>query len=252
MDMGKKDMKTEKPEKWEENIERSWKHLIATLFNAPVFGLLLISIILLNFSSDITDPQISVILTLALSLVTGLLGGILAKKWDDLTDEKVLTVRAENSIRNLKLVLDRLFRLEINLGHFLGETENEVTKTYFKMSINDCVSIEKFIINAIRDWEDVIDDDTQDILNETASMKQDLFNKEEINNEDIKKIQNVGIKSNLPYIAGSQISGGTIPFNQRFDSDSLFTLTNWDNIRSDDLHTEGVIVVDPPEPDEFS
>ncbi len=61
----------------------NWLNFIYLLINPFVLFLLIASIFLLIYSSKLTDPYMISIFTIIISIVTGLLGGIYAKRWDD-------------------------------------------------------------------------------------------------------------------------------------------------------------------------
>jgi Rps23 Pro-64 3,4-dihydroxylase Tpa1-like proline 4-hydroxylase len=98
-------------------------------------------------------------------VITGLLGGVVSKKWDDLTQERIISTRAKSSVRNLQLLLDNSISLEKRVISFIkritdpsnkNNVTSEVIKTYFEEIITQCLTIENFIINSIQDWTDIL------------------------------------------------------------------------------------------------
>lgn len=66
--------------------------------------LLLLHLFLGNRAVVQTDPQITAILTILLSLVTGVLGAVYVRRWSRLTEQQLITARGQTAVRSLKLL----------------------------------------------------------------------------------------------------------------------------------------------------
>jgi len=157
--------KNQNGKKWYSDLSSSWGSFLSVSLNPLVIIFFLVSLLLLFFSSRQTDPQLTILLTLMLSVITSLLGGIVASKWGDLTQEKVLLTRGKSANRNLQLLLERSISLEKRVLVYLtrfsdndyrGNITPEVLVTYFEETIQECLSIENFIVNSIQDWTDIL------------------------------------------------------------------------------------------------
>ena len=101
-------------------LRESWQSFVSITLN-PWSMILILSTILLNVVLiRQTDRNIVSILTLLVSLSSGILGGVLAKKWDDLTGEKVLIARGKVAIRGLKLLLGSAVALQKRVRYYLA------------------------------------------------------------------------------------------------------------------------------------
>jgi hypothetical protein len=156
-------MEKEDRKKWYSDILKNWSIFFSIISNPLVIILGIASIVLLNYSSKQTDPTIANTFFLISSAITGLFGGILAKKWDDLTQETTISVRAKSAVRNLKLVLNRSIEIEKRVNLYIKridekyQTKNnlEVLSTFFEEIVGQIIAIEEFIINSIQDWTDI-------------------------------------------------------------------------------------------------
>lgn len=115
------------------------------------------------------DEQKDILLlaTLAflVSLFAGILGGIVAKRWDDLTEEKIIVARGMSAYRSLQLQLNRIISLETRVRLYLHrfcdeenrwEVTNEVIKTYLEEIVHETLALEMETINSIESWVDII------------------------------------------------------------------------------------------------
>lgn len=126
-------------------------------------GTVYLSIVLVNQS----NRDVITILTFIVSVASGILGGILGKRWDDLVDEKVITARGKSATRDLKLLLRSIASLESRVRQYLerymsttqeGSQPPEVVKVYLEEIIERCNIIEEQVINATENWIDVVPD----------------------------------------------------------------------------------------------
>jgi hypothetical protein len=107
------------------------------------------------------------ILTFLVSLFSGVLGGIVAKRWDDLTEEKVIVARAKSANRSLQLLLSSVIALERRVRLYIqrhndaehkSQITSEVVKTYLEEIVEASLGLEEEVINSIEDWKDILPD----------------------------------------------------------------------------------------------
>src|SRR5258708_39095705 len=88
-----------------------------------------------------SDKTVVATLTFLVSLFSGILGGIVAKRWDDITQEKIIETRGKLANRGLNLLLSNVIAMERRVRLYLqrytdlGYKKNvssEVLKTYFE------------------------------------------------------------------------------------------------------------------------
>lgn len=147
------------------SLKERWKAFGTIIFD-PWIILLLISTVLLSVVLiRQSDVIIISILTFLVALFSGVLGGIVAKRWDDLTEEKVIVARAKAANRSLQLLLGSVIALERRVRLYIqrnSDTSNkskiteEVIKTYLEEIVVDSVALEEKVINSIEDWTDIL------------------------------------------------------------------------------------------------
>lgn len=105
------------------------------------------------------------ILTSFATLAAGVLGGVLAKRWDDLMGERVLVTKGRSAVRSLKLLLRNIGSLERRVGQYLerhcGENREEdlpqeVISTYLEEVVGRCRVLQEETVNSIEDWIDIV------------------------------------------------------------------------------------------------
>jgi hypothetical protein len=111
-----------------------------------------------------TDRLILATLTFLVAVFSGLLGGVLGKKWDDLTGERIIVARGKSAIRNLKLLLRSAVALERRVRQYLSQCieedkknspSSDVVATYLEDVADRCVLLEEGILSSIESWTDI-------------------------------------------------------------------------------------------------
>lgn len=244
--------RNQNPKRWHSELAENWKPFLVVGLHPLVLTFLVISIVLIIYASSQTDSKMATILSILLSLTTGLLGGIASKKWDDLTQEKVILTRGKSANRNLQLLLERSISLEkrvtVYLHRYSDETYRtnitpEVLITYLEEIIQECISIENFIVNAIQDWTDILPEaDIKSIISyiqelrnkaeeiqykhdlvtnelkqlkeETTEEKKALIKEKRALEDELRRVRSEAyhsvLRSGVPNISESLISGGSI------------------------------------------
>jgi len=146
-------------------LKEKWKAFITIVLDPWIIFLFICTIILLIVVTRQTDVVIIAILTFLVSLFSGVLGGIVAKRWDDITEEKVIVARAKSANRSLQLLLGSVISLERRVRLYIQRHNDtqyknritpEVIRTYFEEIVEDCLSLEEEVINSIEDWKDIL------------------------------------------------------------------------------------------------
>lgn len=156
-------------------LKERWKAFGTTLFDPWI----IILVICTYFLSTVLIRQSDVIIistfTFLVSLSSGILGGIVAKRWDDQTEEKIIVARAKSANRSLQLLLSsaialerrvRLYIQRYNNSSYKKKITSEVIKTYLEEIVEDSLSLEEKVINCIEDWKDILPDlDIKPVIN---------------------------------------------------------------------------------------
>ena len=146
-------------------LKNRWKAFGTIIFDPMVISLLICTIGLSAVLILQTDLVIIAIFTFLVSLFSSVLGGIIAKRWDDLTEEKVIVARAKSAHRSLELLLSSVITLERRVRQYSERHTSlkykeqitpEVIKTYLEEIVEDCVGLEEKVINSMEDWKDIL------------------------------------------------------------------------------------------------
>jgi hypothetical protein len=142
-----------------------WKTLREILFYPWIIllfiGTLLLTSILLNQTNVILIATSAFLI----SLFSGVLGGIVAKRLDTITEEKLIIAKGNSAYSSLQLLLSSVISLERRVRlyrqRYIDKEYNkkinpEVINTYFEEVIDECVSLEEKVINSIEDWTDIL------------------------------------------------------------------------------------------------
>jgi len=101
------------------------------------------------------------VLTIIISVVSSLLGGIFAQKWNESTEEQVLVARGKSAIRSLKLMILNIEQIEKRVRVYLKrlskvELNQELFKSQFEEIIEKCKILQEEGLNSIENWTDII------------------------------------------------------------------------------------------------
>jgi hypothetical protein len=146
------------------SLRNRWRAFLTVIFD-PLSVALLISTAFLAVSLVFqTDRSIVAILTFLVTVFSGLLGGVLGKKWDDLAGEKIIVARGKSAIRNLKFLLSNAVALQRRVRQYLNQCIEEdkkrsptsdVVATYLEDVAGRCLLLEEGIISSIESWTDI-------------------------------------------------------------------------------------------------
>jgi hypothetical protein len=141
-----------------------WKAFSTIILDPLSVGLLISTAFLSVVLVFQTDRIIVATLTFLVAVFAGVLGGVLGKKWDDLTGERIIVARGKSAIRNLKLLLGSAVALERRVRQYLSQgfeenkTKNpssEIITTYLEEVVGRCVLLEEGILSSIESWTDI-------------------------------------------------------------------------------------------------
>lgn len=143
------------------SIWSKWKTFIIIILDPWVLFLLLATGLSIYFSSKTEAKEIQALLNFVISIFSGLLWGVLANKFSQLTEIQVLVARGKGAIRWLKLIL-------LNINHLVKRTQGYIKtlsveeKDYklivsnFEEVIEKSIIIEEEVLSSMENWTDII------------------------------------------------------------------------------------------------
>lgn len=144
-------------------LNDKWKNFLNVVLDPWVVILLLATIFFIFYSnsSETTNKNIISILTLIISFFSAILGGVLANRWAQMTEEKILVARGKSAIRSLKLILLNISKIEKRTKYYI--TSFDAANMDFKLVVSNleeviekCNILEEEIISSIENWTDII------------------------------------------------------------------------------------------------
>jgi hypothetical protein len=144
-----------------QNLKEKWGSFFNVMFDPWVIIMLLATVAFINYSTQTEDKNLIAIITLIISLVSGLLGGIIANRWAQITELKVLVARGKSAIRSLKLILLNISNIEKRTKEYIAcidkeNIEHKLITSNFEEVIEKCNILEEEIISSIENWTDII------------------------------------------------------------------------------------------------
>lgn len=108
-----------------------------------------------------SDPKSIFLMTLIAAICGGILGGILTKRWSEMTDERVIIARGKTAVRGLHLLLNNIAYLEERTKLFLSRQDETAERSdeawvAFEEIIGVCRVLEEEALNSIENWTDII------------------------------------------------------------------------------------------------
>jgi rubrerythrin len=148
-------------EKWEE-FKNAWGDFIRILFSPSVLILILATIgLIIGNQTQENNPFFSKTITFIISIFSGIVGALIAKKWIEINEAGILVTRGKSAIRGLKLLLLNINSLEQRVNVHLNrliekDPHSEIAKHNYEEIIEKCNSLEEEALNAVEEWEDII------------------------------------------------------------------------------------------------
>jgi len=192
-------------------LKNTWRNFINLVLDPWVLLFSVALGVLFFVFSKQTDFIVISILTVILSIVSGILGSVLLNRWKSINDEKIIVARGNTAVRSLKLLLrgiDSLgHRVQEYLIKFCDEQKNkkinkEIIRTYFEEILNKSDALEEAALSSIENWTDIIPEaDIKTQIGVISGLKNELYKQQfELNtlrkiskskDKSIKKIKNL-------------------------------------------------------------
>lgn len=145
----------------QQSLKVKWSHFLNILLDPWVIIMLGATIAFISYFSHTEDNNVKEILLLIITLISSLLGGIIANRWAQLTELKVLVARGKSAIRSLKLILLNVSNIEKRTKEYINSIdkdnmEHKLIISNFEEVIEKCNILEEEIISSIENWTDII------------------------------------------------------------------------------------------------
>ncbi|MBI5326487.1 MAG: YrzE family protein [Ignavibacteriae bacterium] len=186
------------------SLKEKWVNFFNLIWDPLVVFLVILTAIFIYFSNIPLNKNILSVLILIITLVSGLLGGVIANKWAEMTEFKVLVARGKSAIRSLKLILLNVAKIEKRTNEYIIKLDKD-NKEYklvvcnFEEVMQNCRILKEEIISSIENWTDIIPEvenlKTQvGFISEMVIKVDEKENEIKLLNEKIKIIKDEGGK----------------------------------------------------------
>jgi hypothetical protein len=204
---------------------KRWGAFFKICFDPWGIILTLVAFIFILLQLIPSSPVIISLLTILISITTGLLGGVIAKRWDDYIEKQVVKTQGLQAINSLNLLSLRINTLKSRVRVYLQRhidqnysqmMSDEVINTYLEEIIEKCGSLEEEIIKAIEDWKGILPE--ADI----TSNIEDIIKLIREQREKVDKYQEVKLKIETNDITTENLKKFTVQLDKlRIDLDEL-------------------------------
>lgn len=142
-----------------------WRAFLDIVIDPWTITLIVVSAFLVKVIVEQTDRFVVAILTVILSVVSGVLGGLLTNRWTQITGERVTVARGKVAVRSLKLLLGNIAALERRVRTYLERYQDgkrreslndEVVTTYLEEIIGRTGVLEEETLSSIENWMDIL------------------------------------------------------------------------------------------------
>lgn len=145
-------------QQWQQFLGR-WSMFVFILLSPWSLGTLVVTVLLLWALSNQEDPMAATILTLFLSLSTGVLGAVWQSEWARQSEMGRLVTKGRSAVRGLRLLSGNVEEMEKRvavLQQRQGEAENIGGVEYLEEVRYHCQRLQEAVINSIEEWVDIV------------------------------------------------------------------------------------------------
>ncbi|HDZ04671.1 hypothetical protein LCGC14_0354350 [marine sediment metagenome] len=172
-------------------LKSKWSRFLNIVGDPWVLCLLIITIVFIIYSSSTNNQELIAILTLIITLISGLLGGIISSRWTQTSELKVLVARGNSAIRSLKLILLNVNTIEKRTNDYIKNLDQEnieykLISNNFQEVIEKCNILEEEIVSSIENWTDIIPEVAN--VKTQIGLISEMKNKEGILSKDIEDL----------------------------------------------------------------
>lgn len=146
-----------------------WATFAGVVFSPAVSILIVATVVLIYFSLNTPKGTVSsgieAVITVIISIFSGLAGAFISKRWSEINEGSILVTRGKSAIRGLKLLLLNTSAIEQRIKVFLNHLssartqsgdQHDIIKVSYEELVERCNSLQEEAINAIEEWQDII------------------------------------------------------------------------------------------------
>jgi len=139
-----------------------WKLFIGLIFDPWTLCFLIATTLIIYLSHSQTDPTVTNLFTVLITLSSAVLGGRFTKQWTDITEGGVVVARGKAAVRGLKLLLNNIVSLDKRLQQLLARSQGDkkyaskVITTFFEEIRERCSILADEAVSSIENWTDII------------------------------------------------------------------------------------------------
>lgn len=143
------------------SLKEKWSNFFDIIFEPAVIILIVFVTFFIYYSNQTTDKTILAIVSIGISIFSSLLGGIIAHRWAEMTEQKVLVTRGSSAIRSLKLISYNINKIANRTKEYINSLDKEnkeyklIVSNYSEM-IEKCNILAEEVISSIENWTDII------------------------------------------------------------------------------------------------
>jgi hypothetical protein len=149
------------------NLLKRWAIFVNVLLQPDILLLILLTVGLHYVSTIPSQPPapqnqiVNTTFTVLIALLSGITGGLISVRLEQLTEESLLAARGKSAIRSLKLLLQDISSIEKRLSthkqHINRNTPefNRIINSYDEI-IDRCLRLQEHALNSIENWTDIV------------------------------------------------------------------------------------------------
>lgn len=147
------------------DLEERWRAFRTAVLDPWAVLLAALTVGLALAVVQLENPPAVWALTVMLSVVAGIFGGLVTSRWNVIAEEGPAVTRGKVAVRSLKLLLANIDSLEQRVSTYLERwrdaerkerLSDEVVETYLEEVIRSCGALVEGALSSIENWTDII------------------------------------------------------------------------------------------------
>jgi archaellum component FlaC len=187
-----------KEQESDKTLKNKWANFWNVIFDPWVVSIFSVTLIVICFAAEIEDKKFQSVMTIIIAILSSIFGGIIANRWAQYTEFKVLVVRGKSAVRSLKLILLNVSNVGKRTKHYISDLEEDkgeykLIKSNFEEIVEKCNILEEEILSSIENWTDIIPEikDAKNNIGLASQMKIQIAELEKVISELNKKLVTV-------------------------------------------------------------
>ena len=135
-----------------------WVNFLCSFFQPTVVILILLIVFLLYASYQFAlQPLVSNTFITIISILSGLVGGMIAKRLAEISEGTILVTRGKSAIRGLKALFNQVSAIENRTSIYINRLDPKnqdykLVKNNYEEIIGKCVTLQDEVLNSIEDF----------------------------------------------------------------------------------------------------